>query len=123
MSGEGFGDRADAEKRVAVRRSVAAVGAAAEPLDRGLAVADDADDERGNFQGEKEHLAGEADRLVELSLPGSGEKRPGQGRAGEKGEGVASAHNDDPYAPLRLLCRYWSAITAATMTPPLMISW
>ena len=101
LAGEGLGDRADPEERAAVRRRVGAVGAAPEPLDRGLAVADDADDERRRLDGEKQHLAREADRLVELRLPGLGAKRPGQGRAGEKGERVASAHEN----PLGRLAR------------------
>ena len=101
----------------------AAVGAAAEALDRGFSVADDADDERRGFQREKQHLAREPDRLVELRLTRPRAKRPRQSRAGEKGEGVASAHDHGAYVPFRLLCRYWSATTAAMMTPPLMISW
>ena len=68
LAGEGLGDRADPEERAAVRLGVGAVGAAAEALDRGLAVADDADDERRRLDREKQHLAGEADRLVELRL-------------------------------------------------------
>jgi hypothetical protein len=28
-----------------------------------------------------------------------------------------------PYTDFRRRCRYWSATTAAMMTPPLMISW
>ena len=72
---------------------------------------------------EKERLAGEPDSLVELRLPRPRVKRPRQSGAGEKGKGVASAHDHGVYAPLRLLWRYWSATTAAMMTPPLMISW
>ena len=92
MAGKGFCDRADAEERAAVRLAVRSLIAAAKTLDRGLAVADDADDERGDLRRQEQDLPGETDRLVELRRPGAGRPRPRRRGCGEEYEDVATAH-------------------------------
>ena len=69
LAGKRLGDRADAKHRVAVRLGAWSLGVAAEALDRNLAVANDADDERGDIGCEEQNLSGEADRLLALPPP------------------------------------------------------
>ncbi len=92
LAGEGLGDRADAEERISVGRGVRSVVAAAETLDRRLAVDDCADDEGRGLGREEQDLAGEADRLVERGLRGARRSRPRKRGGGEEGEDFASAH-------------------------------
>ena len=92
LAGESFCDRADAGDRVASRLVVRTVRAASEAVDRSLAVADDADDERRDLCRKEQDLPGEADRLVEFRLACEGRTRRGQRGCCEKGEDVAAAH-------------------------------
>ena len=73
----------------AVGGSLDAPGAAAEPLDRDLAVPDRAENERGRFDREKQDFSGKADRFVEQSLSGPCGIGPWQSSAGKKSEDVA----------------------------------
>ena len=82
-----------------IRNSVSAPGAsfglsaaAAEALDRRLTVVDDAEDERRGLDRQEQDLAGEPDRFVEQGLARPRGPRPGQDRAGEESEDIASPH-------------------------------
>ena len=63
--------------RVGGRLGGRAVLPASETVNGRLAVAHDADDERRDLRREEEDLTGEADRLVELRLPGARLAAPG----------------------------------------------
>src|SRR5262249_50405359 len=72
LAGEGFGDRAQPQDRVAVRCRAALAGPLAETFHGGLSVANGADDDRGHLGIEDEHLPGEVDDLVEQGVRAGG---------------------------------------------------
>ena len=115
LAGERLGDRADPKQRVRSWGLVRIVGPAAEALDRRLTVVDDAEHERRGLDRQEQDLAGEPDRFIKQGLACPRGPRPGQDRAGEEPEDIASPHAFPPRNPLRRgACRAPRAAEAST---------
>ena len=86
---DGVGMRVVCKERSFVSRIAMA---APEPVDRDLAVANDADEERRDLHRQVEDLPGEADGFVEQRRLRMREARPRRRRAGKEGERLATAN-------------------------------